>query len=129
MLIFFFFFKQKTAYEMRISDWSSDVVSSDLYGFMRITDRKKDVIKSGGEWVSSIDIENAAVACPGVKFAAVVGVFHPKWEERPILIVETHEDSTVTAEAMLAHLAPHMPRWWLPDVIIFETVDRQRAVS
>src|SRR3546814_19471002 len=80
---------------MRISDWSSDVCSSDL---------------------------NAAVACPGVKFAAVVGVFHPKWEERPILIVETHEDSTVTAEAMLAHLAPHMPRWWLPDVIIFETV-------
>src|SRR3546814_1388362 len=89
---------------------------------MRITDRKKDVIKSGGEWVSSIDIESAAVACPGVKFAAVVGVFHPKWEERPILIVETHEDSTVTAEAMLAHLAPHMPRWWLPDVFIFETV-------
>src|SRR3546814_12285838 len=80
---------------MRISDWSSDVCSSDL---------------------------NAAVACPGVKFAAVVGVFHPKWEERPILIVETPEDSTVTAEAMLAHLAPHMPRWCLPDVIIFETV-------
>src|SRR3546814_11563111 len=94
---------------MRISDWSSDVCSSDLadgwfdtgdiatideYGFMRITDRKKDVIKYGGEWVSSIDIENAAVACPGVKFAAVVGVFHPKWEERPILIVETHEAPT-----------------------------------
>ena len=101
---------------------TGDIATIDEYGFMRITDRKKDVIKSGGEWVSSIDIENAAVACPGVKFAAVVGVFHPKWEERPILIVETHEDSTVTAEAMLAHLAPHMPRWWLPDVIIFETV-------
>src|SRR3546814_11587891 len=89
---------------------------------MRITDRKKDVIKSGGEWVSSIDIENAAVACPGVKFAAVVGVFHPKWEERPILIVETHEDSNVTAEAILAHLPTHMPRWSLPDVLISQPV-------
>src|SRR3546814_16783380 len=85
---------------------------------MRITDRKKDVITSGGEWVSSIDIETAAVACPGVKFAAVVGAFHSKWEERPILIVETHEDNTVTAESMLAHIAPHMPPWWLPAGIL-----------
>jgi len=101
---------------------TGDIATIDEYGFMRITDRKKDVIKSGGEWVSSIDIENVAVSCPGVKFAAVVGVFHPKWEERPILVVETHEGSAVTAEAMLAHLAPHMPRWWLPDAIIFEPV-------
>jgi 3-(methylthio)propionyl---CoA ligase len=57
-----------------------------------------------------------------VKFAAVVGVYHPKWEERPILIVETHEGANVTREAILAHLTPHMPRWWLPDAIIFESV-------
>ncbi len=101
---------------------TGDIATVDQYGFMRITDRKKDVIKSGGEWVSSIDVENVAVGCPGVKFAAVVGVYHPKWEERPILIVETHPDSHVTTEAMLAHLTPHMPRWWLPDAIIFEAI-------
>lgn len=101
---------------------TGDIATIDEFGFMRITDRKKDVIKSGGEWVSSIDIENVASSCPGVKFAAVVGVFHPKWEERPILIVELHESATVTAEQLRHHLAPHMPRWWLPDAIIFESL-------
>ena len=101
---------------------TGDIATIDQYGFMRITDRKKDVIKSGGEWVSSIDVENVAVSCPGVKFAAVVGVYHPKWEERPILIVETHPDAEVTVETMLAHLTPHMPRFWLPDAIIFEAI-------
>jgi fatty-acyl-CoA synthase len=101
---------------------TGDIATIDAYGFMRITDRKKDVIKSGGEWVSSIDVENVAVSCPGVRIAAVIGVFHPKWEERPILVVEAHEGCVVTQEAMLAHLAPHMPRWWLPDAVIFDTV-------
>ncbi|KKC27221.1 long-chain fatty acid--CoA ligase [Sphingomonas sp. SRS2] len=101
---------------------TGDIATIDQYGFMRITDRSKDVIKSGGEWVSSIDVENVAVACSGVRFAAVVGVYHPKWEERPILIVETHDGATVTIEAMLAHLQPHMPRWWLPDAVIFENI-------
>ena len=66
---------------------------------MRITDRNKDVIKSGGEWISSIDLENAAAGCPGVKVAAVIGVAHPKWEERPLLIVEAHEDASPSAAA------------------------------
>lgn len=101
---------------------TGDIATIDEYGFMRITDRKKDVIKSGGEWVSSIDVENVAAGCPGVKFAAVIGVYHPKWEERPILIVETHGDLELTVETMLAHLTPHMPRWWLPDAIIFEAI-------
>ena len=70
---------------------TGDIATIDRYGFMRITDRKKDVIKSGGEWISSIDLENIAVGCPGVKIAAVVGVPHPKWEERPILVVERHD--------------------------------------
>ncbi len=70
---------------------TGDIATLDQFGFMRITDRKKDVIKSGGEWISSIDLENIAVACPGVKIAAVIGVPHPKWEERPVLVIEPHE--------------------------------------
>jgi len=89
---------------------------------MRITDRSKDVIKSGGEWVSSIDIENVAAACPGVKVAAVVGVFHPKWEERPVLVVEPHADAEVTVETILAHLEPNIVKWWMPDAVIFDSV-------
>ena len=101
---------------------TGDIATIDEFGFMRITDREKDVIKSGGEWVSSIDIENAATAYPGVKFAAVVGVFHPKWEERPLLVVELHEGAVVTAEEIIAHLTLCMPRWWLPDAVLFEQV-------
>jgi fatty-acyl-CoA synthase len=101
---------------------TGDVATIDPCGFMRITDRKKDVIKSGGEWISSIDIENFAVACPGVKIAAVVGVYHPKWEERPILIIEPHDDSDVTAEDVLAFLEPHIVKWWTPDAVLFDLV-------
>jgi 3-(methylthio)propionyl---CoA ligase len=101
---------------------TGDVATIDPCGYMRITDRKKDVIKSGGEWISSIDIENFAVACPGVKIAAVVGVYHPKWEERPILIIEPHDESDVTAEAVLAFLEPHIVKWWTPDAVLFDIV-------
>ena len=101
---------------------TGDIATVDEYGFMRITDRAKDVIKSGGEWISTIDIENAATAYSGVKFAAVVGIFHPKWEERPILIVEAYEGAELTREVMLAHLEQHMPRWWLPDSVIFAAI-------
>jgi len=88
-------------------------------GVMQITDRSKDVIKSGGEWISSIDLENAAVGCPGVAEAAAVGVYHPKWDERPLLLVVRREGAEVTAEQILAHLAGHVARWWLPDEILF----------
>jgi 3-(methylthio)propionyl---CoA ligase len=101
---------------------TGDVSTIDANGFMRITDRKKDVIKSGGEWISSIDIENVAVACPGVKVAAVAGVFHPKWEERPILIIELLEDAVLTDTDIAAWLAPRIVKWWMPDRIIFDTV-------
>jgi 3-(methylthio)propionyl---CoA ligase len=101
---------------------TGDISTIDAYGFMRITDRKKDVIKSGGEWISSIDIENIAVACPGVKVAAVAGVFHPKWEERPILLIETHDDSRLTEADMTIWLSTRLIKWWMPDRVIFGPV-------
>jgi fatty-acyl-CoA synthase len=88
-------------------------------GTMQITDRSKDVIKSGGEWISSVDLENAAVGCPGVAEAAAIGVYHPKWDERPLLIVVRKPGSEVGEQAILAHLAGHVAKWWLPDAIVF----------
>jgi fatty-acyl-CoA synthase len=88
-------------------------------GTMQITDRSKDVIKSGGEWISSIELENAAMGCPGVAEAAAVGVRHPKWDERPLLLVVRKEGADVSAEAIQEHLTRHVARWWLPDEILF----------
>ncbi len=88
-------------------------------GVMQITDRAKDVIKSGGEWISSIELENAAMGCPGVAEAAAVGVAHPKWDERPILLVVRKPGSEVTAAQILAHLSGQVAKWWLPDEILF----------
>ena len=101
---------------------TGDIATIDTHGFMRITDRKKDVIKSGGEWISSIDLENIAVACPGVKIAAVVGVPHPKWEERPILVIESHEGETLSEDTIYAYLEPRIVKWWKPDKVIFGPV-------
>ena len=101
---------------------TGDIATLDGDGFMRITDRSKDVIKSGGEWVSSIDIENVAAACPGVRIAAVVGVFHPKWEERPLLVIEPHHDVSICVHSVLAHLEPHIVKWWMPDAVVIDQV-------
>ncbi len=101
---------------------TGDIATLDEFGFMRITDRKKDVIKSGGEWINSIDVENAALAHPQVKCAAVIGVRHPKWEERPILIVETDPAKSLAEAEIRRLLEPKMPKWWLPDRIIFSEV-------
>ncbi len=101
---------------------TGDVAAMHPDGTMQITDRSKDVIKSGGEWISSIDLENIAVACPGVKIAAVFGVPHPKWEERPLMVIETHEGQNVTKEAVLAFLEPRIVKWWMPDDVIFDAV-------
>jgi acyl-CoA synthetase (AMP-forming)/AMP-acid ligase II len=101
---------------------TGDIVTLDAQGFMRITDRQKDVIKSGGEWISSVDLENAAVGYPGVKIAAVVGVPDPKWEERPILVIEAHEGATVEADGIMAHLSGQVAKWWLPQRVYFDTV-------
>jgi acyl-CoA synthetase (AMP-forming)/AMP-acid ligase II len=88
-------------------------------GVMQITDRAKDVIKSGGEWISSIELENAAMGCPGVAEAAAVAVPHPKWDERPILLVVRKEGAAVTEQQILTHLSNHVAKWWLPDEILF----------
>jgi len=101
---------------------TGDIANIDAGGFMRITDRVKDVIKSGGEWISSIDLENVAVGCPGVKIAAVVGVPHPKWEERPLLVIEAHDGHAVTREAVLDFLSTRIVRWWMPDDVVFASV-------
>ncbi|HEY0028869.1 MAG TPA: long-chain fatty acid--CoA ligase [Allosphingosinicella sp.] len=98
---------------------TGDVAILHASGAMQITDRSKDVIKSGGEWISSIDLENAAVGCPGVAEAAAVGVYHPKWDERPLLLVVCKAGAEVTGPEVLEHLAKHVARWWLPDEVVF----------
>jgi fatty-acyl-CoA synthase len=98
---------------------TGDVAALHPDGTMQITDRSKDVIKSGGEWISSIELENAAVGCPGVAEAAAIGIPHPKWDERPLLVVVRGEGSDVTEAAIHEHLAGHVARWWLPDAIAF----------
>ncbi len=98
---------------------TGDVSTLDEHGYMQITDRSKDVIKSGGEWISSIDLENAAVGCPGVAEAAAIGMAHPKWDERPLLVVVKKKGAEVTREAVLAHLEGKIAKWWMPDDVQF----------
>jgi fatty-acyl-CoA synthase len=98
---------------------TGDVAMLHPDGTMQITDRAKDVIKSGGEWISSVELENAAIGCEGVAEAAAIGVHHPRWEERPILLVVRKPGSTVTAEQIQAHLGGQVAKWWLPDEIHF----------
>lgn len=98
---------------------TGDVATIDEFGFMQITDRAKDLIKSGGEWISSIDIENIAVGHPDVAEAAVIGLPHPKWEERPLLIVVAKEGRNVTKESMMEYLDGKMSKWWLPNDVVF----------
>jgi fatty-acyl-CoA synthase len=98
---------------------TGDVCSIDPSGFMRITDRAKDVIKSGGEWISSIDLENTAVGHPDVAEAAVIGVSHPKWQERPLLVVVPREGRHPTREALLGWFDGRVAKWWIPDDVVF----------
>ncbi len=98
---------------------TGDIATIDALGFMQITDRDKDVIKSGGEWISSIEVENVAVGCPGVAEAAVIGLPHPKWSERPLLIVVREPGSEVDKKAVLAYLDGKIAKWWMPDDVVF----------
>jgi fatty-acyl-CoA synthase len=115
------YFKDENGPSTDADGWfdTGDVAILHPDGVLQITDRSKDVIKSGGEWISSIELENAAVGCPGVIEAAAVGVHHPKWDERPILLVVRKPGSEVTAPEILAHLSRQVARWWLPDEILF----------
>ena len=98
---------------------TGDISTLDPEGYMAITDRAKDVIKSGGEWISSIDVENVAVGCAGVAEAAVIGVAHPKWQERPLMIVTREEGSAVGRDEILAYLDGKIAKWWIPDDVVF----------
>src|SRR5579871_6662916 len=98
---------------------TGDVATIDADGYMQITDRSKDVIKSGGEWISSIDLENVAVGHPAVAEAAVIGVHHPKWDERPLLIIVKKPGQDVSREELLKFYEGKIAKWWMPDDVAF----------
>jgi fatty-acyl-CoA synthase len=98
---------------------TGDVATIDPAGFMQITDRAKDVIKSGGEWISSIEIENIAAGHPKALMAAVIGVAHPKWDERPLLLVKLREGETAERAEFLRYLDGKIAKWWMPDDVVF----------
>ena len=98
---------------------TGDVATIDPQGYMAITDRTKDVIKSGGEWISSIELENAAMGHPAVAVAAVIGVAHPKWTERPLLVVGQAEGQQVEKAEILGFLKGKVADWWIPNDAVF----------
>jgi len=98
---------------------TGDVATIDPDGYMQITDRSKDVIKTGGEWISSIDLENTAVAHPAVAEAAVISVAHPKWDERPLLVVVKAKGEQVSRDELLAFYQGKVAKWWIPDDVVF----------
>jgi fatty-acyl-CoA synthase len=107
---------------------TGDISTIDAHGYMQITDRAKDVIKSGGEWISSIEIENLAVGHPKVAEAAVIGLKHPKWDERPLLIVVPKKDQSPTREEILSFLQGKIAKWWMPDdVVIVDEIPHTAA--
>ena len=97
---------------------TGDVATIDKDGFMQITDRSKDVIKSGGEWISSIQLENLAVGYPPIAEAAVIGIAHPRWGERPLLIVVLRENEKLDPEGVLAWFEGKVASWWIPDEVV-----------
>jgi len=98
---------------------TGDVAAIDQFGSVRLVDRTKDLVKSGGEWISSVELENLLMAHPAVKEAAVIGVPHPKWDERPLACIVCQEGETVTGEEILDFLRPQVAKWWLPDAVEF----------
>ncbi|TDI61590.1 MAG: long-chain-fatty-acid--CoA ligase [Alphaproteobacteria bacterium] len=98
---------------------TGDIAHIDQEGFVQLTDRAKDVIKTGGEWISSIDLENAAVGHPDLAECAVIGVYHPKWDERPLLLAIAAKGKSPTKDDVLAYLSDRVVKWWVPDDVIF----------
>lgn len=97
---------------------TGDVATIDAMGYMQITDRTKDIIKSGGEWISSITLENTAMEHPLVSNAAAVGLAHPKWDERPLLVYTAVENADLSSGEVLGFLSSHLPKWWVPEAAI-----------
>ena len=98
---------------------TGDVATIDPDGYLQLVDRAKDVIKSGGEWISSIDVELCANSHPGVAESAVIGVAHPKWQERPLMLVVRRAGQQLSADELTSHLSARLAKWWLPDEILF----------
>src|SRR3990167_513238 len=98
---------------------TGDIATLDADGYIQITDRSKDVIKSGGEWISSIDLENLAISHPAVAEASAISVPHPKWDERPLLIAVLKPAASVTREELLAFFEGKIAKWWIPDDVMF----------
>jgi fatty-acyl-CoA synthase len=98
---------------------TGDVATIDAEGFMQITDRSKDVIKSGGEWIGSIDLENIAMAHPAVAMAACIGAHHPKWDERPLLVVTRKPGAEVSRDELIKFYDGRIAKWWTPDDVVF----------
>ncbi|SES77314.1 fatty-acyl-CoA synthase [Marinobacter segnicrescens] len=98
---------------------TGDIATIDSNGYLQLVDRSKDVIKSGGEWISTMELENQAVSHPDVAEAAVIGIHHPTWQERPLLIVVAKEGATVTSDDLMQFLGERVAKWWLPDDIAF----------
>ena len=97
---------------------TGDVATIDPSGYVQIVDRNKDVIKSGGEWISSIELENLAVGHPDVAEAAVIGIQHPKWDERPLLVVVAKEGKQPTKDGVLGFMEGRIAKWWMPDDVV-----------
>jgi fatty-acyl-CoA synthase len=98
---------------------TGDVATISADGYMQVTDRSKDVIKSGGEWIGTIDLENIATSHPAVQEAACIGVFHPKWDERPLLVVVKKPDVEVSKEELIGFNEGKVAKWWMPDDVVF----------
>ena len=115
------YFKSEGGDPLTPDGWfpTGDVATIDPDGFLQITDRSKDVIKSGGEWISSIDLENLAIAHPAVAEAAVIGIVHPKWDERPLLVIVKKAGANVSKEELLKFFEGKIAKWWMPDDVAF----------
>jgi fatty-acyl-CoA synthase len=113
------YFKQDGADAFTADGWfdTGDIATIDAQGYLRLTDRAKDVIKSGGEWISTLDLEDAVCSHPAVAMAAAIGVPHPKWDERPLLLVTLRRGQSADPEALKAHVAERVAKWWIPDEV------------
>jgi fatty-acyl-CoA synthase len=113
------YFKHEGAGSFIADGWfdTGDIATIDPEGYLRLTDRAKDVIKSGGEWISTLDLEDAACSHPAVAMAAAVGVPHPKWDERPLLLITLRPGQSAEPEAVKAHVAERVAKWWVPDEV------------